>query len=310
MHVVVYHIPYRHSCLQSLIPPKQSQEPSVMSNVRNSFNTMEIRPWECPQARNSLDVATPIHSNAPPMGLNWLDIDKKTNTCIRAYIDNIATDVNCKTKATVHLDSPHDTILYSAGCTWLDVCEHDRDFQFGTYATGEMIENPGYEGTRITFDRPFYSEPKVIVWIQELDVSNSDNCRIRASVPKFDTTGFTMKVETWGKTKVNNARVSWVAYPASRSNIASGIFKTADIREYKKTEQQEHSKDIPFDKKFGSVPCVYVGLCEIDVSKNYNLRLKALAKNVTAKGMTISIDTWFDTVLYQASACWLAVQNY
>ena len=243
------------------------------------------------------------------MGLNWLDVDKKANLRIRSYIDSVATDPKAKVKGVVHLDSWDDTILYSAGCTWLDVCKHDRDFQFGTYAMGDMSENPGKSVAQIKFEKPYASKPNVILWFKDLDVSNSANCRVKTYTSGISSTGFTINIEKWADTVLHNARVTWIAHPASRSNIASGIFDTNESRAWTDTKQKEHPEEIRFGKTFEGKPDVFVGFNFIDTSNKHNLRLKAFATDIETDKMTMHIDTWFDTVLYRAGASWLAIQQ-
>jgi len=237
------------------------------------------------------------------MGLNWLDVSCSGDLRIKSYIDNVATDPRAKVKAIVHLDSSQDTVVYSAGCNWLDICKHDRDFQFGTYATGDKSENPGKPSAQVTFDRPFCSKPDMIVWIQDLDVSNSADCRIRTYASDITATGFTINVETWDDTKLNNARVTWIAHPTSRSNIRSGRFHNGEVpiiaMKYLVT----------FDKKFEGTPDVYVGFSQIDIGNKKNLRLKTFAEEVRADGMTLNLNSWNDTVVNKCEASWLAIQS-
>lgn len=40
--------------------------------------------------------------------------------------------------------------------------------------------------------------------------------------------------------------------------------------------------------------------------KDHNIRIKAYADNVDARGFDIHIDTWGDTIMYSASADWIA----
>jgi len=276
---------------------------------KTSFNTMEVRKWHEPQHSNSKDLTETIHSTAPPMGLNWLDVAYTGDLRIKAHIDNVATDSRAKVKGTVHLDSSGNTVLYSAGCTWLDVCQHDRDFQFGTFTTGELSESGPKKEEVITFKRPFFSTAKVIVWIQDLDIPNCDTCRIKTYHTDLTPKGFKLTVETWEKSKVNNAKVSWIAYPDSRSNIESGKFHI----KYD-PENQMHSviQKAKFNKNFQGKPDVYVGFSVIDIGseKNQkNLRLKTFAKNVTAGGMDLHISAWNDTAHHQSAASWLAIQS-
>lgn len=280
-----------------------------MSNIVDTFNTMEVRPWDKPQLNNSKEVINAVHFNASPMGLNSLDVDRKSNLRIQALMDDVSGDPNSSTKATVHLNAWFDTVLYSAGCTWLDVWRRDRDVQFGEYSTGDMSENPGKPSIQVKFDRPYASSPKIVVWLKTLDVDNKANCRVKAHATDVTTSGFKLNLETWGDTILHKGTATWIAHPSTRSNITSGTFNTMDIRAWDKP-QAENGTSITFDKKFERPPRVLVALNWLDVANSANLRVKTAAKDITAQGMKLNIDSWFDTVLYSGAASWIAIQEY
>ncbi|KAG9076693.1 hypothetical protein FS749_011497 [Ceratobasidium sp. UAMH 11750] len=136
----------------------------MSSDNPNIFNTLEIRPWETPRLLNSKAIVNgPCHGASFPIGLNWLNFGRNGNIRIKAYAQ--ADPVG----GTVHLDASGDTILYSAGCTWLNVYKDDRDFQFGTFSTvGKEDSHPSWT-SQINFEKPYAVAPKVVVWFQELD---------------------------------------------------------------------------------------------------------------------------------------------
>jgi hypothetical protein len=81
------------------------------------YNTMETRPWNQPQLTQSkrINFATPF--SAQPKVVTWLhslDMDKSHNWRIRVYPSDI--DAN---GFTIHADTWADSILYSAGVTWV-----------------------------------------------------------------------------------------------------------------------------------------------------------------------------------------------
>lgn len=275
----------------------------------DTFSTNQVRLWNTPRHKNSIDIPTPIHCTALPIGLNSLDVDCSANLRIRALIDSNTNDTEYVAKATVHLNAWGDTILYSAGCTWLDVCKHDRDFQFGTYTTGSMSWNPDKPSIQVKFDKPYASAPKIVVWLKELDVSNKANCRVKASASDITATGFTLTIDTWADTTMYTATATWIAYPSNRSNITSGNLSTSDIRSWDKAQLQ-NGKNIEFDRDFECPPRVLVALNGLDVSNRTNLRIKTVAKDITAQDMTLSIDSWFDTTIYWAGVSYLAIQDY
>lgn len=275
----------------------------------DTFNTNQIRLWNNPQLKNSIEIPTPIHCASLPIGLNSLDVDRRANLRIQASIDCAAPDTEYAAKPVVHLNAWDDTILYHAGCTWLDVCKHDRDFQFGTYTTGSMSWNSGKPSIEIKFDKPYTTAPKIVVWLKELDVANNANCRIGASASDITTTGFKLTIKTWADTTLYKATATWIAHPSNRPNIMSGSFNISDIRPWNQP-QLKNSKKIKFDKKFECIPRVLVALNGLDVSNDANLRVNTVAKDITTEGMTLHIDSWADTTLYWAEASYLAIHDY
>jgi hypothetical protein len=281
-----------------------------MSKKTDTFNTMQVRAWDKPQLKNSIEVTDSVHFDACPMGINWLDVDRSGNLRIQALIDNLKGDPNSTSAtATVHLNAWHDTVLYSAGCTWLDMWRQDRDFQCGEYSTGGMSDNPNKPSIQVKFDKTYATTPKIVVWLKFLDVDKKANCRVKAHATDITKDGFKLNVETWGDTVLHKATASWIAHPSTRSNITSGNFNTMDVRAWDKP-QHENEKSITFDKKFERPPRVLIAFNWFDCSNQANFRMKTLTKDVTEKGMTAKIESWFDTVMYSAGVSYLAIQDY
>jgi len=85
-----------------------------------SVNTMDVRPWDKPQATQSkhLNFGN-VEFWKPPnifMALNQIDFNSGHNLRVRAYPENVT-----KEGMTWHIDSWADTILYSTGVTILAV---------------------------------------------------------------------------------------------------------------------------------------------------------------------------------------------
>lgn len=64
---------------------------------------------------------------------------------------------------------------------------------------------------------------------------------------------------------------------------------------------------ILFSKKFASAPMVLVSIYNADVDCHKNFRVSVFAKRIDAKGFTVNINTWADTVLYDCGVSWIAV---
>ncbi|KAG8703282.1 hypothetical protein FRC09_004260 [Ceratobasidium sp. 395] len=265
---------------------------------------MDVRPWDKPQLLNQKPIPNDSsHATSFPVGLNWCDIDRGGNISIKAHV------IGNSGKTTTHLDASGDTILYSAGSTWLNVCKNDRDFQFGTFSTvGHEKSSPSWS-IPVTFDKSFGSVPKVVVWFQEFEFDKAHNWRLQASAENITATGFTLKLSTWGDSKLYKAGVTWIAHPSNRSNITSGTFDTREFRPWS-APKLDNKKSITFDKKFDTAPRCYVGLNLFDIDFHQNFRLKALAKDITPQGMTLHLDSWYDTTHYASRADYIAIQDY
>jgi hypothetical protein len=63
--------------------------------------------------------------------------------------------------------------------------------------------------------------------------------------------------------------------------------------------------DFP-DGQYTDTPNILVWLSAIDLDKGHNWRVKAYATNVTSSGFDLNIDTWADTIMFSATASWVA----
>jgi hypothetical protein len=61
-----------------------------------------------------------------------------------------------------------------------------------------------------------------------------------------------------------------------------------------------------FEHPYEEKPEVIVWLSGLAMSKDRNTRVRAYADNITAEGFDISIETWADSVLFGATATWIA----
>lgn len=272
-----------------------------------NFNTQEVRLWNNPQLLNSKDKPLPARDLKFPMGLTWLDIDRKANIRIKGYTDNVQP-----TTVKVHLDSWADTTLYSAGCTWMDIAANDRDFQCGSFATTDdhpWNQPQATTSRRINFTQPYAQPPQVVVWLNQLDMDKGHNWRVKAYASDINATGFTIHIDTWADTILYSATTSWIAHPSNRTNIASGSYNVTDVRPWN-TPQLNNSKAITFSKQFERTPKVYSAINVMDIGNTGNLRLKMSQTDITNRGMTWHLDSWADTVLYQVGASYIAVQDY
>lgn len=270
-----------------------------------SFNTMEVRPWNEPRLLNSKEIAFARTPPSVAVSLTALDLSYQANVRIRAFADQITQQ-----GFQMHADAWADTVLYSAGCSWLEVAPNDPLFQCGQFNTMEdhPWNRPQLQTSRqISFARPYATPPKVVVWLNSLDMSNGHNWRVKVYVTDVTTTGFTIHVDTWADTILYSAGATWVAMPSDRPNLVTGSFNTQELRPWNQV-QLTHSKTVSFQGAgYTAAPRLVYGLDSLDLDCRRNLRLKMTADGLTATGVTLHLDSWSDSVLYSAGGSFIAI---
>ncbi|KAK7685770.1 hypothetical protein QCA50_011116 [Cerrena zonata] len=268
-----------------------------------TFNTMEVRPWQRPQAHNVGLIHLSLPNTSPPkvlLGVNWLDMN----------ILRIKSHVQKVTNKTVQVDleSWGDTIQSSAGCSWLSIPQDDPDLQYGRFNTMDdhVWTSPQKSTTRkITFSRPYSAPPKVVVWLESGDTGAAQNCRILTKAVNVTSHSFTIHIDTWSDTNIWSGGASWFAYSAHREDIRSGTFSTNDIRVWNQP-RVENSAHVSFGGNFVKTPHVFAALNLLDIEKGRNIRIKLRTTNITASGMTWHLDSWGDTIQYSAGGSYIA----
>ncbi|KAG8995395.1 hypothetical protein FRB94_009186 [Tulasnella sp. JGI-2019a] len=224
------------------------------------------------------------------IGLNSLDVNCDRNVRVMAYADNQAGS-----SATIRIASWDDTVLDSGGCTWLEVAKNNHDFQYGVFNTADdrSWTQPKMETScEISFEKAFAEPPKIVCWLNMIDMDHKHNCRIAVGVKNVTKTGFNLCITTWHDSILYTASATWIAYPANRNNITSGYYSTGDVRHWS-DPQPRCERDILFDRTFQKALLVLTALNMMDIDHcSSSIRIKTLSTNVTAEGMTWHLDTW------------------
>jgi len=273
-----------------------------MSTI-SEFNTVSV--LDKPQHDTFIQVSFQrpfIASPRLPHGIKQLDISSDANIRIKSTINDIT-----ETSAVCHIDSWHDTTLYSCAVNSLNLAPANLEFQNGEH-TRDLLANPrDPASTRINFERPFITPPKVVVFFRLIDLDKGRDWRLRTSATGIDEKGFTLNIETWSDTILYAAGVGWIAYPEDRTHIFSISVNTGEIG-LRDEPQTQHSKDISFgDVEFWKNPSVFVALNMFDLGCGHDFRLEAFVDQVTQQGLTWHLDSRSDTVLYSAGASIIAV---
>jgi len=268
-------------------------------------DTMDVYPQTQAQPQNDKVFGITNNPSGFPIGLTWLNIDRRSDICISAFAEPLSRDL-----VKIRIDALTESILYAAGCTCLTTHAKNCDFQFGRFST---LDNSPFgkprqqNSSNITFPQPFHGKaPKVIVWLNEFHMSNSANWRCKAYVTDITTKGFTIHIDTWASTILHSATASWIAYDADCPDIMSGSFNTMDVRPWyiPKTKNKGTAE---FQQLFKSIPRVLAAINWLDISNRTNLRLKLEIGDVGVKGLTWQLDAWDDTILYSAGASYIAI---
>lgn len=221
----------------------------------------------------------------------------------------IATNIT-KDSFKASLNCWGDTTLYFASASWLELSPGHLEYQSGEFCTVDdhpwnkpQMETP----RRIIFDRPFITPPKVIVFLKQLDMANDKSWLVATKVSGIDPNGFTIHIDTWGDSILYSAGAGWIAYPEDRPYVFSGTASTTEIGPSDKPRLKT-SKAIDIRQAwFLKAPNVFMAINSLNLDHRANLRIKVEATHVTQNSLTWHIDSWGDSILYDAGVSILAV---
>jgi len=157
----------------------------------------------------------------------------------------------------------------------------------------------------VQYAKPYVAPPRLPMGLSFLDIDRNANIRVKTFASNVTSTGFKVSVDSWGDSKLYTGGVSWLELAPANLEYQCGQFSTTDDHPWNQP-QLETSRRINFDRPFVTPPNVIVSLNELDMSKDRNWRVTATATDIDTTGFTIHINTWADSVLYSATATWIA----
>ncbi|KAI5868233.1 hypothetical protein GGS23DRAFT_544604 [Durotheca rogersii] len=275
----------------------------------DTFETAQVRPCDAKSSVAQKRQACPVDVDIlePPAlaaGLTMLNVAHTTNIRVDAFADNITVN-----SANLHINTWHDSELLKAACTWFHVAPHDQDIQTGQFATpGGGFDGPAEKtnAARITFPHEYAQPPRVIVWLNQIDMRGDRNCRIFARADEITRDGFTIRLETWGDSVLHGARASWIAHRSDMRGVASGTFGTTDARPPDNPQKYTSGRASFPAGAFRGVPTVLAALNALDVKRFNNLRVRLRTDSACEHGFSWHIDSWVDTALYSGRASFIA----
>ncbi|KAI5865444.1 hypothetical protein GGS23DRAFT_618491 [Durotheca rogersii] len=180
----------------------------------------------------------------------------------------------------------------------------------GAYETTNnpaLVSAASQNSALLSFGAPQPTMPQVAVGLNMVDMGNSspNNWAIRIKAFFSDVTEqqFTLHVNSWSDTMLYNARVSWLMLDQAEPGVQCGQF---DSNDYGTPGTKGNIYEtVLFPRPFNKPPIVYVGLSGWDINDNW--RIHCWVANVKTDSFDMHIDTWGSSVLYWASATWIAI---
>lgn len=168
---------------------------------------------KAPQQKYSKRIKFERPFDSPPKVVTWLQslhMDKNRHWRVRVYATNIDA-----TGFTIHADTWEDSILYSAGVTWLAYPAEQPGVSSGRFDTDDVRswKSPKAQNSDTKeFDTSFSKTPKVIMALDKLDYDHAKNLRVRLSMSSVTDSGITWHIQSWGDSIMYGAGASFFAW--------------------------------------------------------------------------------------------------
>lgn len=155
---------------------------------------------------------------------------------------------------------------------------------------------------KIDFPRPFVAPPRLPHGIRQLDEDKKANIRVKTTIEDITKTSGVYHVTSWADTVLYSGIVDSLNLAPANLEFLNG----EHTRNLLADPKSPASVRINFERPFVTPPKVVVFFNLFDLDRSKNWRLKTTATNIDAKGFTLNIETWSDTILYAAQAAWVA----
>ena len=97
-------------------------------------------------------------------------------------------------------------------------------------------------------------------------------------------------------------------------SLLSGIEALSNAREgwtldHKEgiTEDRVFRTRVHFDRPFGAIPVVHIGIAGFDISNHDAARIKASVARISQSGFEIVLSTWLNSQLWKVDVSWMAI---
>jgi hypothetical protein len=135
-----------------------------------------------------------------------------------------------------------------------------------------------------------------------LDIDRKANIRVRSQIQNIQNDSATYHISSWADTTLYSGISNSLNLAPANLEILCG----EHTRNLLSDPHAPKSVRVNFERPFVTPPKVLPFFNLIDLDKSKNWRLKTTATEIDTKGFTLSIETWSDTILYSATAAWIA----
>ncbi|KAI4254623.1 MAG: hypothetical protein L6R42_007119 [Xanthoria sp. 1 TBL-2021] len=205
--------------------------------------------------------------------------------------------------------TPYNTDLSERDKSYIRFTYPPRSLDAGQFNTMELrpSNQPAPVNTQTKyFWKQYPTAPRVPVGLTSLDIGHEHNIRLTATATDITQENFTSNLNAWSDTILYGASLTYLEAGPGFEYLQTGTFSTTEVGKWQDHKSQ-NSKRINFAQPFqGEPPKVICWLTTVDMGKDKNWRIKSYVTDVDTKGFTAHIDSWADTVMYQAAITWLA----
>lgn len=179
---------------------------------------------------------------------------------------------------------------------------------------------PQHNEKEMLFASAYSKPPEIAVGLRALDISTLTNVRCSAAATRITGDSFVIHVDTWSDSTLYGGCASWLETRQEDDDFRVGNFSTQDDPRWERPPPQEEeeagngswvrpqkaTKRVTFEKSFETTPNVVVWLTAFDMDRSQHIRVRAYAEKIDEDGFTINICTGGKSILYSASASWVA----
>ena len=205
--------------------------------------------------------------------------------------------------------TPFNTSISDGDKSYIRFVYPPDSYDAGQFNTMEVRpwNQPRLENTKTEyFWKKYPAPPRLPLGLTSLDVDCGHNIRINAGATDITQEKYTASLSAWADTILYSASLTYLELGPGFEYLQTGTFNTQEVGRWQ-DHAPKNSKRINFAQPFqGQPPNIICWLTTVDMDMGHNWRCKTYATDIDTNGFTVHIDTWADTIMYQAGMTWLA----